>query len=81
MGINLIDKIVPKNNAFRGMVDSDQVVTKGVAGNLVGFGAEVLADTGVTVRVDEVGTTPNKILTLKIVDSDGDEAIFLTKKV
>jgi hypothetical protein len=31
MGINLIDKIVPKNNAFVGMVDADQVITSSIS--------------------------------------------------
>jgi len=34
MGINLIDKIVPKNDGFTGLVDADQVLGGGTAGTL-----------------------------------------------
>lgn len=47
--INLIAKIIPKNAAFIGMVDSDQVLSTSPSGHLVGYGATVLEDSGVVV--------------------------------
>ena len=47
MPIYLIDKIAPKNNAFTGMVDSNQVISSGASGNFVTFGGSVLTDSGI----------------------------------
>ena len=46
MPVNLTGKIIPLNAGFVGMVDSSQVLSVGVSGNLVMFGDNVLEDSG-----------------------------------
>jgi len=41
---------------------------------------QALNPTEVATLVTVVGTTPNRITTLKAVNKDGDELIFMTKK-
>jgi hypothetical protein len=75
MGITLIDRIVPKNDAFRGMVTSDQVISV------------VTAQTGATLNVTNTSgyvvylcDATSGAITVNLPTAVGNTAMFTIKK-
>lgn len=87
MAVYVIAKLEPKNAAFVGLVDFSQVLSDvGVLGNVVTFGADVLADSGVAISglqtadatltsIAALGTAADKMLYTIGVDTWAEASI------
>lgn len=57
MAVNLIDKIVPKNDGFLGLVDAKQVIGGGVSGVIPTTAVPALGDLGAEATANKENTT------------------------